>query len=271
MNNSKDPPDKYRTFKCALKNITTNDFDYRTFFDALTRTNKIIIYCYQFLRLWLLYKYRNSNELPIINKYTIKIAFSVLSVKPTGGPKIKGNNLKLFNELNKFYEDEYKNLNFSKISILNLSQILSYTAVDIVTNIENNIKMNFFSYVKRFVNSSFKKIHDELINNSDTKTKLRKELRKELFIIKEDLIKGTLNSNIKYYEFINKHKVNIFPIKFIDSYQFDIKNNCQNYLKGMIYMCIELEKIEAKSFQFFPLRTQMIPKYIPTDTKSLIE
>ena len=35
------------------------------------------------------------------------------------------------------------------------------------------------------------------------------------------------------------------------------------------YMCLELEKIDAKSFQFFPLRTDIVPKYIPIDMYSL--
>ena len=39
----------------------------------------------------------------------------------------------------------------------------------------------------------------------------------------------------------------------------------------MIYMCLEIEKIGTASYQFFPLRTDIIPKYIPIDTKSLIE
>jgi len=49
---------------------------------------------------------------------------------------------------------------------LNLSHILSYIATDMVTNIENNIKLNFVSYVKRFTNSSFKLNHEEQIKNA---------------------------------------------------------------------------------------------------------
>jgi len=37
----------------------------------------------------------------------------------------------------------------------------------------------------------------------------------------------------------------------------------------MIYMCLEIEKFETKSFQFFPLRTNIKPHYIPIDTKSI--
>ena len=36
-------------------------------------------------------------------------------------------------------------------------------------------------------------------------------------------------------------------------------------------MNIKLEKIEGKMFQCFPLRTDIIPKFIPIDTKSIIE
>ncbi len=57
---------------------------------------------------------------------------------------------------------------------------------------------------------------------------------------------------------------------FVNSYEFDVENNPQKYLKSMIYMCLEL-KIETKSFQFFPLRTDIIVKYIPIDTKSIVE
>ena len=39
----------------------------------------------------------------------------------------------------------------------------------------------------------------------------------------------------------------------------------------MIYMCLEIEKLETKSFQFFPLRTDIIVKFIPIDTKSIVE
>jgi hypothetical protein len=39
----------------------------------------------------------------------------------------------------------------------------------------------------------------------------------------------------------------------------------------MIFMCLELEKIERKSFQFFPIQTNSIPRHIQVDTKALVE
>lgn len=39
----------------------------------------------------------------------------------------------------------------------------------------------------------------------------------------------------------------------------------------MIFMCLELEKIERRSFQFFPIQTKSIPRHIQIDTKALVE
>lgn len=39
----------------------------------------------------------------------------------------------------------------------------------------------------------------------------------------------------------------------------------------MIYMCTEIQKIRTKIFQFFPLRNNIIIKYILIDSKSLIK
>jgi hypothetical protein len=265
--------DKYRTVKCSLVSILKNKNNASILFDATNRTNQIIIYTYQFLRLWILYNYKNNSNIPIITEDTIKMVFKTLTIK-SSGPKLKGSNLEIFNNFNIFYEDNYKkNNNIKKINGKNLSQILNYTATDILTNIENNIKLHFMKYIRRFVNSSFKKVNNDLIDTAEKgkKTILRKQLKEDLFMIKEDLFNNTLNSNKIYHDWIIKHKNNILPTSYKNSYEFDIQNNPQKYFKYMIYMCLEIEKIGSKSFQFFPLRNNLIPKYIPIDTKTIIE
>ena len=52
-------------------------------------------------------KYKNYLDIPIITTNTIKITFKTLIIK-SNGPKVKRQNLKLFNELNTFYEKYYK-------------------------------------------------------------------------------------------------------------------------------------------------------------------
>ena len=270
---NKKPPDKYRTVKCSIKSIVKSDFDYNKLFDACFRSHQIVIHTYQLLRLWILNKYHNNTNIPLITDETIKMAFKTI-IKDSQGPKPKGSNLDLYTELSTLLETEYKHLNYeSKLDGKNLSQILGYLATDMLTNIENNIKLHFTKYLKRFVNSSFKIVNNELLSRCErgTKTALRKELNKDLFDIKQDLINNTLKSNSKYHEWINIHKVNIFPSEYNASYEFDITINPQNYLKGMIYMCLEIEKLNTKAFQFFPLRTNIIMKYIPIDSKSIVE
>jgi hypothetical protein len=256
-----------------LKSIVKNELNQTKLFDACYRTHQIVIHTYQFLRLWILNKYHNKENIPLITDDTIKMAFKSL-LKDSQGPKPKGTNLSLYNEFKKLYDDEYKKLNYeNKLDGVNLSQILGYMSIDMLTNIENNIKLHFIKYLNRFVNSSYKKQNNELLEKCEkgTKTKLRKELNKDLYEIKQDLLNNTLNSNNKYHEWINKHKNNIFPKEFNTSYEFDIQNNSQNYIKGMIYMCLEIGKLGTKSFQFFPLRNNTVIKFIPIDSKSLIE
>ncbi len=269
----KRPPDKYRTVKCSIEKIVKSDLDMTKLFDACFRTHKLVIHTYQFLRLWILNKYHNKQVIPKIIDDTFKMCFKAL-LKESQGPKPKGDNLKLYNEFLKFYDDEYKQLGYDvKLDGTNLSQILGYMSIDMITNVENNIKMHFVKYVKRFVNSCFKKQNNKLIDDCEKgkKTELRKILNKELYEIKEDLLNNSLKCNKKYHEWINKHRHNIFPKEFKDSYEFDIDNNPQKYIKGMIYMCLEIEREDTKAFQFFPLRTDIIMKYCPIDTKSLVE
>jgi hypothetical protein len=269
----KKPPDKIVTVKCPLKLILKDD-KYKPFiFDACYRTNQIVIHTYQFLRLWILHKYNNKQQIPEITKETIKMAFKTF-VKEGRGPKPKGNNLKQLNEFIKFYEEHYKNLGLpNKLNGAYLSQILNNMATDMKTNIDNNIKLHFFKYVNRFVNSSFKKINSQLVEKAEKgkKVELRKELSKDLYEIKQDLLNNTLKSNVKYHDWIKIHRNNIFPKEFKNSYEFDIQTNPQNYIKAMIYMCEQIEKEGTKLFQFFPLRTDIVLKNIQIDTKSLIE
>jgi hypothetical protein len=271
----KKPPDKEKivVVKCNINKIIRN-YDYKnSLFDACFRTNKIVIQTYQFLRLWILEHYHNNIDIPIITTDIIKMIFNSLSSSNKGGNRPKGNNLIMLNNFNVFYEDIYKDLSNEKVDSYYLSQILNSMAIDMLTNIENNIKLHFFKYVKKFVNSSYKKINNTILENTkdSLKNESRKLLNKELYEIKEDLINNTLLSNVKYHEWINKHRNNIFPTEFINSYDYDIQTNPQKYIKAMIYMCLEIEKIGTASYQFFPLRTNIMPKYIPIDTKSLIE
>ena len=270
----KEPPDKYRTVKCTLKSIIKKENNISKLMDVITRTNKLTIHTYHLLRLWLLDKYDNDT-LPTLTKDIIRMAFKVLSLD-SRGQKPKGTNKLIYDELENLYDDEYKHLGYShKLSALHLSQIIGYNATDMLTNIENNIKLNYVKYINRFVNSMFRKEHNEILEKLSGKEKSikNKELRKVLYEVKKDIRENTLKSNEKYHNWIKLHRPNITPKNINEKYSLenDIDRYPQKYLKNMIYMCMEIEDIGTKMFQFFPLRSNCGVHYVPLDTKSLIE
>jgi len=258
----KEPPDKYSCIKLPIHKIIRNenyDSTLTIINDAVMRTNYIIYKTYLLLRLWILQKYHKNENIPFITESTIKMCMKSL-VKESAGPKPKGENLKIF--------QEFKSLHNFKIEDgKNLSAVLDYYAVTILTAIENNIKLHFIDYINRFVNSYFKFMYKENIENKDFK----KNLFSELKTVKNDIINNTLTCNYKYHSWLNENRYKIVPENYDVSYFYDIKVNPQKYLKNMIFMNIELEKIEGKMFQFFPLQTKIIQCHIQIDTKSLIE
>ena len=214
-------------------------------------------------------------DIPEIDKEFIKKAFNALTKENTKGRKVKGSNKTLLEEFREFYKSEYSKLGYSElIDGTNLSKIFAYQATDMLTNIENNIKLNFLNYIRRYVNESFKQCNENIIENikiKKDKIAMKKQLAKELYELKQDLIKNTKKCDKKYHEWLDIERKKILPVEFIDSYEFDIKNYPQKYLKYMIYMNIKLESLEKKMFQFFPLRTNIYPKYIAIDTAILID
>ena len=59
-------PDKYRTMKCPLKNIIIDQRNIEVLFEAMMRTHKLVIQSYQFLRFWILKKYKDNKTIPEI-------------------------------------------------------------------------------------------------------------------------------------------------------------------------------------------------------------
>ena len=257
------PPDKYKCIKLPINSILNNNEEsqkiFNTIQDAVYRTNYITTKTSLLLRLWCLEKYHNGIDIPLIDENTIKMCMKSL-ILASSGPKPKNNNLLLLNE--------FKNLhNFTLEDGVNLSSILDYYAITILTSIETNIKMHFFDYVNRFINSYFKVFYKDEITNKEFK----KQLFKDLYVVKNDILNGTLKANVKFHNWINEYRFKIVPEEFEISYYYDVKATPQKYLKYMIFMNIELEKIEGKMYQFFPLQSSIIPRHIQIDTKSVIE
>ena len=270
MSSKKEPPDKYRCLKLPITSIIYKETEVKENMEilqnAIIRTNKITTKTYFLLRLWVLDKYHNNLDIPEITEDTISMCMKSILL-PSSGQKPKGNNAVLLKEFQQLHS-------FSLEDGSNLSSILDYYTTTMITAIENNIKMRFFDYIKRFVNSYFKHLYQEEIENKEFK----KQLYKEINLVKNDIINNTLTCDEKYHKWLKENRYKIVPEIFAKpgepmetSYYYDIKITPYKYLKHMIFMCLELEKIERKSFQFFPIQTNSIPRHIQVDTKALVE
>ena len=176
-----------------------------------------------------------------------------------------------------------------------LSYILPYEAINMMTNIENNIQEHFLQHLFKYVHLVFdikNKSNQITLNNKDKV--IRKELHKELYDeikkVKDDLISfGNLTSLPKYHKWILQERINLYrnKTKFDnDSIHYDLKSNTMDYLKSMFYLARKFEEINnniinfnlinevkkkhIRNFNVLPLRTNIIPKNICIDTCALI-
>ena len=183
---------KYKCIKIQLKDLLKNQDDINVINNAVYRVNTIISKTYMLLRLWLIQKYHSLNSfdetLPLINIDVIRSSRLSFAL-PSRGQKPKNNNALLIEE----FRILSSSLSFSLDNSKNLSTILEYYSTTMITSIENNIKNNFFNFLKRFINSYFKFIYREDIGNKDFKNQLMRELK----IVKDDIINNTLKSNTK--------------------------------------------------------------------------
>jgi len=294
--------DYMKTNKDNMKNIIKDTKIIPIINDLVNRTNKIVIHSYQFLKLYCAYLYKNGKSFPVINKNFICDIFKVLTIrKDNRGNYAKDNMPEQLVKLSKFYEKHYNSTRFKGDVICydKLSYILAYEAIDMETNINVNIQEHFISHLNKYINIRFN-IKEKLSNiTQNTKNKaLRKKLHKiiwdEINKVKKDVITfGEFTSKPKYWNWIKKQKIKLFGNKkeFIkDNIHYDLKVNPQDYLRGMFYISIELEKIndeiieenlirealnmdfikQIRLFNVLPLRTNIIGKNIIIDTCALI-
>ena len=258
--------------------------------DAVYRTNKIVIHTYNFIKLYILYLYDKDIDIPLIDIQFVKTVMKIISIRnDKRGKKPNKKTMKVINKLTKFY-NKYYIKTIDENDIVNddkLSFILAYEAIDIVKNISTNIKEHYIDHINKLINVKFGwKTRIAKINNNgelsnEEKRKQKCEIYQEFANIKNDIL-NVKNNNLcsleKYHKWINNNYYNIIPIK--KSYQknsinYDVCCNPQDYLKCMIFINKELNKLGTednpiKLFNALPLRTRIIPNYVTLDTAAII-
>ena len=256
----KRPPEPYKCIKVPLKYIICDTKKLLILSDAVTRANKIVIKSYQLLRLFLLSKYHDAATIPIVNKKLLNMIFNIIQ---SNSNTIKDSTTSVYKELEALFTSHITDKENGK----GLSQVLcSYINVEMITAFENNIKVHFFDYLNRFVNSYWK----SKLGDTIKKDELKKELKK----VKNDILTGQtdkLTCDVKYHDWLKSEIYNIIPKTFKSSYYYDIKVEPQKYVKYMIYQNVQLEKFGGKMYQFCPLRNNCIPHYIHLDNTTIIK
>ena len=281
-----------KTNKDNFKNILKDNSILPIIDDLVNRTNKIVVHSYQFLKLFLIHLYDNNQNFPVIDKEYLCDIFKVLTVRNCGSGGYTDKNMpEQLRMLTDFYNNVYSKTIFNNEIIYydKLSYILAYEAIDMITNINNNIQEHFIKHLYKYVNIVFdikNKSHEITKNNKNKQ--IRKELHKQLYDeiskVKKDLISfEDFTSDNKYHDWIKQERIKLFPNKTSfqeNSIFYEIKSNTQYFLGSMFYISNTLEKInilrlkneekQIRLFNVLPLRTNIISKNILIDTCGLI-
>ena len=261
----KKPPDKecYKCIKMSLEKLirdeTYNDRNVlKVINDVVKRANNIVCKTYMLLRLIILDKYHNNQDLPNIDVDFINIAFKVF-INSSGKKSLCKNNKIILENLKSYYDS---NIFGDLEDGTNLNPILIYSAKTMYISIINNIKLNFIAYLNRYINSIFYKKYETEIKDKDFK----KQLCRELNTVKDDIINNTLKSDSKYHDWLNTNRKYLVPILNVEESIYpDLHTYPLKYLKYMIYLTGKLESMQLLQFQFFPLQTNAVPKNIRID------
>ena len=280
------------TIKTSLKSILKNyDVNFPIINNIVLECNEIVIRTYQFIRLYILYKFYRNEDIPNFDKDTILYFIRACGIRDKRGKK--ATNKKLEDELNKFYENEFKNcINKSKFNLKNKSYLTPYLAQQIQTSFNNNLKEHFITRIRRFMNIT--KPDNKLDKNNFCK------IKNLILLDKSDKIPEIISKindlsqpdkdilSRKYIDFSNKIKNNYLPKEYDKCYGYDVKVNPMKYLFYTIKMNKTIEDINKeirnnknltdeeircktkKLFQPISLRKTIIPSYITLDTNVIL-
>jgi hypothetical protein len=222
-----------------------------------------------FLKSYLLFSL-NQNNFPKVDLNTISTAYNVIifnhNKSKKRGKKLSTNS-NLFDLMDSYYKNEFINHATIRndLEFHNMSHIIRASATQLLTCYENNILLNYITYINKFVNYSF--INSNL--NKSEKDNIRIEIKK----VKSDLINNETKSDVKYHNWIKENRNKLIPNEITS--QKEILNKLKTdpiiFHKYMIFMNSKFEEWNKKTLQQFPLRKQIGNKHIQIDTQAIID
>jgi hypothetical protein len=270
----------FKIIKCPLKSILKKpDVILPIIENTVKEINQFVIIGYQFIRLYLLNKFTNNIDFPIINKQFILDVLKTIAPSETNkGKKTKDENIKnkdLKKDIKLFYENTFSKLVNVKLSISNKTFILEQTAKEMITCIKTNISTHFIEYLFKYINIIFKQPKTNIIKKERDKLKrkeLYKQLNEEIRNLKSDLVNNKIqDSKEEYHQWIKDNKKYLYPEKVNKSVAYDIKANPDKYIKYSFYINSKIEELEKRPYQIIPQRNNIVPKNITINTPAIID
>jgi len=237
--------------------------------NTVLRTNKIIIYGYQFLRAFIIEKYNDNIKIDRQFMYNILKTIS-------NNNKIKFDNNDKYKDIFEFYNNTFINHIDYKFDNSNLSFILQYASIEMNTCFQNNIMNHFKDYLNRYINILFldsykddiSEIKDKNIRNEKYRT-----IKNDLRLMKLDLYS---NSKTEKYEgihkdWLNENRNNLVPILLNDNINYHLKSSAYDIINYSIYINKEIEKLNRRPYQIVPQRNNNVPKFITFDHAGIVD
>jgi hypothetical protein len=270
----------YRMIKCPLKSVLKEYDKLQPIIDEVVKDiNKFVIIGYQFIRLYLLDKFSNKKDFPIVNKnFILDVLKTIASSDTKKGKSNKDDKIKnklCKDDLKLFYSNTFVKLVNEKLSYTNKTHILEQTAKEMFTCLETNISTHFIKHLFKYINCSFKNPKSEKIKLEKDKEKRKqmyKELNEEIRNLKSDLINNKIvDSKEEYHDWISKNRKFLYPEKITKSVAYDVKIHPQKYLTYAFYINSKIEEFGCKTFQVIPQRNNIVPKNIVLNTSGITD
>jgi len=282
------PPDPseqvYRIIKCPLKCVLKRYDTLQPIIEkAVMDMNEIVILSYQFIRMYLLNKFNNNQELPIINKqFVLDVIKTISSPNTKRGQKTKEDNIKNAtgkSDIKQFYNEEFSKLVYlsetKKPSYSNKTYIIAITANEMITCINTNISTHFVKHLFKYINCLFKEpklLEIKKENDKEKRKELYKILNQEIRDLKSDLINNKIeNSKEEYHSWIRENKHFLFPTKISKSVAYDVKANPEKYIKYSFYINQKIEELGKRPYQVIPQRNNVVPKSITLNSNGIVD
>ena len=259
----------HKIIKSSLKNILNNYEDFIPIIEnTVLRTNKIIIYGYQFLRAFIIEKY--NDNIKIDRQFIYNILKTV-----SNNNKIKFDNNDKYRDIFKFYNNVFINHIDYKFDNSNLSFILQYASIEMNTCFQNNIMNHFKDYLNRYINILFldyQKDDISKIKDKNIRNEKYRNIKNDLRLMKLDLYS---NSTEKYEGihkgWLNENRNNLVPKLLNDNINYHLKNSPYDFINYSIYINKQIEKLNRRPYQIVPQRNNNVPKFITFDHAGIVD